>query len=108
MYAQIIYLGAISQAATQTLSEDSTVVAFIYGRFGVAIIESTPYVLVKCLCSRLMILSPSLKNILLGIHFCIYPSAPSLCRLIKKQWGKFSVKPGSLALCILAKVFSIQ
>jgi hypothetical protein len=38
MYAQVIYLGAISQAAAQTLSEDSTVVAFIYGRFGVAFI----------------------------------------------------------------------
>jgi len=29
-------LGAISKTAAQTLSEDSTVVAVFYGRFGVA------------------------------------------------------------------------
>jgi hypothetical protein len=38
MYALKRYLGGYFTNAAQTLSEDSTVVTFIYGRFGVAFI----------------------------------------------------------------------
>jgi hypothetical protein len=39
---KVIILGAILTDAAQTLSMDSMVVAFIYGRSGVAFIKSTP------------------------------------------------------------------
>jgi hypothetical protein len=52
MYAMKYNWGQFLTDAAQTLSVDSMVVAFIYGRFGVASIESTPYVHTKCLCSR--------------------------------------------------------
>jgi hypothetical protein len=86
----ILEVGAISQAAAQTLAEDSTVVAFIYGGFGLAFIESTPYVLVKCLCSRLMDLSqaPAHSSLLherWGVvvrSFCVYPPFVVLSQIL--------------------------
>jgi hypothetical protein len=39
MYALKPYLGGYFTNAAQTLSEDSTVVAFIYRRFGVALVN---------------------------------------------------------------------
>jgi hypothetical protein len=48
MYALKQYFGGnFKDGLPKTLSEDSMVVAVVNGRFGVAFIESTPYVLGK-------------------------------------------------------------
>ncbi|MDR2923576.1 MAG: hypothetical protein LBU85_09590, partial [Treponema sp.] len=52
MYACKYFLGAISQSAAQTLSEDSTVAAFIYARFGVAASA------IRAVCPRKVFVQP--------------------------------------------------